>query len=213
MNENTKTCGKCKVEKQVSEFYFRKTENRHHCYCKDCFNKYTWDRFKARKRKAVELMGGKCQKCGYDRCLSALEFHHLDPSKKDFDFGEKGKKMGWGKVIEELKKCILLCSNCHREVHASEDMFIIKETLNRDNSNLCSMMASTGECRECTAPVYGTIYCSQKCSSYSSRKVERPSEDQLKNDIDDMSFLAIGRKYGVSDNAVRKWAKQYGIPF
>ena len=56
------------------------------------------------------------------------------------------------------------------------------------------------------------LYCSRECKHLDApRKVERPDRSQLESDISNMSFLAIGRKYGVSDNAVRKWAKQYGI--
>ena len=74
---------------------------------------------KRSKRKAVESMGGKCQCCGYNTCNEALEFHHIDPSKKDFSFGRfraNPKKLSC--LVEELKKCILLCSNCHKEIHA-----------------------------------------------------------------------------------------------
>lgn len=57
----------------------------------------------------------------------------------------------------------------------------------------------------------GTKYCSQKCSSFASRKVSRPDAEQLKLDIDNLSWVAIGRKYGVSDNAVRNWARKYNL--
>lgn len=60
-------------------------------------------------------LGGKCIKCGYDRCLKALEFHHLDPSKKDFTISNDHFKLK--EAIEEVKKCVLLCSNCHKELH------------------------------------------------------------------------------------------------
>lgn len=68
------------------------------------------------KRKAVDLMGGKCQVCGYSRSIRALGFHHLDPSKKDFNISTNNTK-SWARVQEELKKCVLLCANCHGEVH------------------------------------------------------------------------------------------------
>lgn len=67
---------------------------------------------------AVEYKGGKCSVCGYDRCADALEFHHLDPSQKDFGISSKGYTRSWDKVKEELDKCILVCSNCHREIHS-----------------------------------------------------------------------------------------------
>lgn len=54
-------------------------------------------------------------------------------------------------------------------------------------------------------------YCSNECSASSRRKVQRPSKKELSEDIETMSWLAIGRKYGVSDNAARKWARAYGI--
>jgi 5-methylcytosine-specific restriction endonuclease McrA len=78
-----------------------------------------------RRREKVRLMavsykGGCCQVCGYDRCIEALEFHHLDPSQKDFGISKKGYTRSWGKVKEEVEKCILLCANCHREARAGK---------------------------------------------------------------------------------------------
>jgi 5-methylcytosine-specific restriction endonuclease McrA len=67
---------------------------------------------------AIEYKGGRCQVCGYDRCAEALEFHHLDPTKKDFGISSKGYARSWEKVRKEVDKCFLLCANCHREVHA-----------------------------------------------------------------------------------------------
>lgn len=61
--------------------------------------------------------GGKCEKCGYNRYLGALDFHHLNPSQKDFTVGNRDFKLK--ECIEETKKCIMLCSNCHRELHAN----------------------------------------------------------------------------------------------
>lgn len=70
------------------------------------------------RQLAIEFKGGKCEVCGYGRCPEVLEFHHLDSSKKDFGISLKGYTRGWKRVKEELKKCVLLCANCHREVHA-----------------------------------------------------------------------------------------------
>ncbi|UCG92864.1 MAG: HNH endonuclease [candidate division WOR-3 bacterium] len=68
--------------------------------------------------KAIEYKGGKCEICGYKRCPEAMEFHHLNGSKKDFGISHKGYTRSWEKVKVELDKCIMLCANCHREVHA-----------------------------------------------------------------------------------------------
>jgi 5-methylcytosine-specific restriction endonuclease McrA len=75
----------------------------------------------ARRKKlrdmALEYGGGKCIVCGYDRCRRAMVFHHLDPSKKDFGLSVKGLTRSWEKMRAELEKCVLLCANCHAEVH------------------------------------------------------------------------------------------------
>lgn len=74
-------------------------------------------RRKTIRMRAIDLKGGKCQVCGYDRCIEALEFHHLLKNEKDFGISDKGYTRSWDKVRDEIEKCILLCSNCHREVH------------------------------------------------------------------------------------------------
>ncbi len=75
----------------------------------------TIERRRRIKEEAVEYKGGKCQVCDYNKCITALDFHHLDPELKDVDF-----KCGFNleKLKPELDKCILLCCRCHREVHA-----------------------------------------------------------------------------------------------
>lgn len=72
-----------------------------------------------RRQQAIEYMGGCCQDCGYNKCYGALQFHHLNPSEKDKDFYNKQfKNISWSRMIEELKKCVLLCANCHCERHS-----------------------------------------------------------------------------------------------
>ncbi len=56
--------------------------------------------------------------CGYRRCQAALDFHHLDENKKDFGLSKDGITRSWERTKKELNKCILVCSNCHREIHA-----------------------------------------------------------------------------------------------
>lgn len=76
------------------------------------------------KRRAVARMGGRCTLCGYDKCMRALEFHHRERENKQFSIStfigakafEHGIEEVWAQVVEELKKCVLLCANCHREV-------------------------------------------------------------------------------------------------
>ena len=66
---------------------------------------------------AIDLSGGKCLLCGYQRCPEALEFHHRDEGGKDFSISDKGYSRSWARVRAEIAKCVLLCANCHREVH------------------------------------------------------------------------------------------------
>lgn len=61
--------------------------------------------------------GLKCSKCGYNRCFAALDLHHLDPALKEFNFKTKLMLKPTEERVKELDKCILLCSNCHRELH------------------------------------------------------------------------------------------------
>ena len=70
------------------------------------------------RKMAVEHLGGKCQVCGYKRCIAALDFHHLDEGNKKFGLSQNGMTRSWDKTKKELEKCVLLCSNCHRELHA-----------------------------------------------------------------------------------------------
>ncbi len=69
------------------------------------------------KLMALEYKGSCCQNCGYARSKRALEFHHLDPSQKDFGISFRGLSRSWMKVKAELDKCVLVCSNCHMEIH------------------------------------------------------------------------------------------------
>lgn len=76
----------------------------------------------ARRKKlremARESKGGKCLICGYNRCSAALDFHHRDPKQKDFSLSVRGLTRSWENIQKEIKKCVLICANCHREVHA-----------------------------------------------------------------------------------------------
>jgi len=80
------------------------------------------NRRKKVRQMAIEYKGGKCERCGYDRCLEALEFHHVEKEEKDFGISARGYTRSWTKIREEIKKCILLFANCHREIHDSKNL-------------------------------------------------------------------------------------------
>ena len=70
------------------------------------------------KKKALIYKGGQCEKCGYNKCDGALEFHHIDLDEKEFGISSNHCR-SWNSIEKELDKCVLLCSNCHREMHYS----------------------------------------------------------------------------------------------
>src|SRR5215211_1131197 len=105
------------------------------CICATCVRTYEYDHRKGHtkrlcnscqanrrvsrtelKRQMVEYKGGRCQVCGYDRCLRSLCFHHLDCKTKGFAFAGS-HCLSRASIWQELDKCVLLCQNCHGEVH------------------------------------------------------------------------------------------------
>ena len=86
-------------------------------------SKRSYDYVKSSRRKlkirGIDYLGGKCVTCGYNKCSRALHFHHVDPLEKDFNVASKIR--AWDKIKNELDKCILLCSNCHAELHYDLD--------------------------------------------------------------------------------------------
>lgn len=103
----------CKTHGETT-FAPQKSKSGYTYYCVKCSaaRKARWQ--KKNKEEAVAYKGGKCEHCGYNKCLGALHFHHLDPTEKDFASFSTFKLE---KSKSELDKCILLCANCHAEVH------------------------------------------------------------------------------------------------
>ena len=91
-----------------------KTAN--HWRCSKCASAAVQKRRDKVKKMSVEYKGGCCSICGYDKCIKALEFHHLDRDDKEFGISKNGHTRSWDRVKLELDKCILVCSNCHREI-------------------------------------------------------------------------------------------------
>jgi hypothetical protein len=122
--KGSKTCKMCGVSKSNDQFNTYKSKKnlkkagKLYSYCRTCTNKYVNDRLNVLKQSYVKEAGGECSLCGYNSCMGALEFHHKDPSLKDIQIS----KVTSEKALSEIKKCILLCSNCHREVHAGLKM-------------------------------------------------------------------------------------------
>jgi 5-methylcytosine-specific restriction endonuclease McrA len=196
--------------------------------CKRCRVEAVDKRRRVTKLKAVEYKGGKCQECGYHKCVDALEFHHTTPGEKDFSISDTGATRSWDKIKLELNKCVLLCSNCHRETHASlrnKNQVVLRESDIDSNSKKTFVVYSPASrrdnliCQVCNKE-YSVVlsdkdsrkFCSQKCVKVSTRKVKnRPPEEELKKLLWEIPTAQIAKRYGVADHTVAKWAKAYKI--
>lgn len=110
-------CPRCKTEKEETQFHVRRGIVGKSVYCKVCTTEQTLERQHSFKRRCIEYKGNRCRECGYNKCDSALEFHHLDPNQKDFSIASSRLKTFSDLIRKELDKCVLLCCLCHREVH------------------------------------------------------------------------------------------------
>lgn len=86
--------------------------------CKRCRSEHVSARRRRVKQILVEEAGGSCALCGYDSCVGALHFHHVDPATKSFPLSHGGVSASIARAREEAAKCVLLCSNCHAEVES-----------------------------------------------------------------------------------------------
>lgn len=157
--------------------------------------------------KLFEAMGNRCAICFYDKCSMALDFHHLDPNKKDFNIAD-GSVLKWEKLVEEVKKCILLCCRCHREIHAgiteipskipifNESLIVtvlIKETEKKPCNNLnCNNLVKANR-----------KYCSRTCSSKHRFRIDWNSINLIE-ELKTKSRSQIGRELGITATAVSK---------
>lgn len=122
INSNHKTCPLCGIEKQLSEFYNRRGKQGNSAYCKHCNNQKVVERIRRNKLRAIEYLGGRCMS---ESCQTpvvhpaAFDFHHRDPLTKDTEI-KRLLNRSWDKIVVELDKCALLCSNCHRTFHATQ---------------------------------------------------------------------------------------------
>ena len=160
-----------------------------------------------KKINVIDKFGGECCLCGYKKCINALEFHHLDKDKKEENPAYIIMRWSYERAKKELDKCILVCSNCHREIHYLE----IDVDLRQYRRDWISK-----ECPQCNdyfdTKKYDQIYCTIQCSQLGKRKVNRPSKSDLRKLLDQkIAWTKLGKMFGVSDNAVRKWARKYKL--
>lgn len=186
--------------------------------CRSYFVQKTRDNL---KKRAVEYKGGSCQKCGYNKCVAALDFHHLDPNEKDFGIARNGYTRGWEAIKIEIDKCILVCSNCHRETHFEEmqkkkqerDRLFLKpqsEIIKQEERKY--LKETKDKCPICNKEKsMSQKTCSEVCAGKKRRKVDWDNIDLKDMYEKTPNMVALGKLFGVSDNAVRKRLKKLGI--
>lgn len=130
--EGKKYCNACKTIKDITDF------TKHGGSCKECANKKARELYARRKnnadwikqrnqeasskgqeakKKAIALMGGKCVDCEGVFHPAVFDFHHVDPETKEGNVANLIRRKNWEAAEKELKKCVLLCANCHRLRH------------------------------------------------------------------------------------------------
>lgn len=109
-NKITKNC-----HRHGETLHSLRTDGRYRCL--KCQTLYVHQKRQKTKRDAIAYKGGCCNLCGYNKCVAALEFHHLDPLFKEFEICSSLHNKSAETMQKELDKCILLCANCHREEH------------------------------------------------------------------------------------------------
>lgn len=189
---------------KVCEKRFLECRRKQGSICDECLSLFEFEYRVSAKVEAIRKLGGKCSKCEYDKNLSALDFHHIEERGEEFNRGMSLTNYKKQFLEKELKKCVLLCKNCHQETHNPQLLII-------DKDDKYFGIIKDRKCLNCDKEVVGKVYCSQPCVQMSRRKAKRPTKDELKKLMKENSWCSLGRKYNVSDNAVRKWAKSYGL--
>ena len=173
----------------------------------------TWRR--NTKKRIVEALGGKCVCCGYNRCFEAMEIHHIDPRTKEFCFGSiRANSRAWDKIIEELRKCTVLCSTCHKEIHSGfSQLPSILPAFNENYVNYAHYLKQLKltPCPVCNKmkPEYN-ITCSLKCAAKRNYRIDWEKID-LAGMVGTLPVTKIAESLGVSDVTVHKRLKKLGL--
>lgn len=161
------------------------------------------------KQKIIDGYGGKCMCCGYNTCNNALELHHVNPETKEVGFSKfMSHPQAFEKILLEVKKCVLVCSNCHKEIHAGvrkcpeKIPFIISDPSPIIKFDACPI------CGKQKLIIYKT--CSRACAAKKARKINWDNID-LKQELMHSSKCKLADKLGITEAAIRKRIKKLGI--
>lgn len=174
------------------------------------------DFIKRRKGNLIKVFGSKCCLCGFDKWQSALEFHHVNPEEKSFGIMTDHVTKSLESQLTELKKCILVCANCHRGIH-SDELTIPENWQEFYDENIANQLREEIKAKKHYCKICGKekskegVLCAE-CARIASRRTERPSRDELKDLVRNNPLVQVGLMFNVSDNAIRKWCIAENIP-
>ncbi len=206
--------------------YFNKIKN----------NSELWNINKQRK---LDFIGkSECSICGYDKLIGGLVISfpkNLDPNLREYF--QKYNKTNWDQEFKTaLKDATVYCRNCHvlhnniKNNNSNKDFetelkdIVVDDENEDDNKNIINDSNNvykkiifytkkiTHKCKMCENFVteHRNIYCSNECRANDNRRAELPSVNDLIDLLKSLNYTQVGKMYGVSDNAVRKWVKKYG---
>lgn len=165
------------------------------------------------KRRLIRAFGHKCGICGYNKCDEVMEFHHLDPSKKETHWGQiRGSIQSWDKIVIEMRKCVMVCSNCHKEVHAGAAT--VPSDIVRLNEDLVDYKQYEKENDFEACPVCGTEKlksnktCSLACAAKRRLRVDWTDIDIESLLLQHGTYSAVGDLLGVTGAAVKRKQSQ-----
>lgn len=174
----------CKIHGETS-FVKRKLNYR----CRKCASDAVVRRRRALKLMAIDYKGGKCADCSLVSTVPTVyDFHH--EHGKDFNISASGHTRSWVRLVSELDKCTMLCSNCHRIRHYRQP---------EEHPKRISIYSTV--CPRCQGSKSRR---SKVCRACSRPKVEWPDRESLLRQIADSSTATVAKNLGVSWNAVRK---------
>lgn len=172
--------------------YVYTSENRYRC--KKCMSDCVNEKRRRLKRELVEYKGGKCEICGYNDCIAALGFHHLNTNEKDFAIGN-GNIKSLERLKKEADKCILVCNRCPEEIHykiwqEKEEKY--QEEIQRNIENF------EENCK---------IYNNTNHDNYYNRIILDANE--IKNDLENkLTQKEIAKKYNVSLSKIKNFLNE-----
>ena len=176
-------------------------------------NTYEYQRLRGIKRKVylIDLRGGCCEICGYNKNIATFDFHHRDPNDKEHQLDIRklaNSSMEW--VLSEFEKCDLLCSNCHREIHSPQlNLNNVRELIkNLDDDILITKIIGKPKCVDCGCEINYTHKRCRSCSDFNKRTVERPEINVLKEEIKNNTQEWCAKKYGVTRATIRRWVNK-----